>query len=79
MVTKFNHKNIYYDLYKECCDNSFFKGRCWSKNGFAHFSTHSFHCTFIMISMNKSGENFFSRAWFPWNSENARRRGGESG
>ena len=25
------------------------KGRCWSKNCFAHFSIHSFHFTFIMI------------------------------
>ena len=39
------------------------KGRCWSKNCFAHFSTYSFHCAFIMISMKKYGENndiFFS-------------------
>ena len=27
------------------------KGRCWSKNCFAHFSIHSFHFTFIMISI----------------------------
>ena len=27
------------------------KGRCWSKNYFAHFSIHSFHFTFIMISI----------------------------
>ena len=32
------------------------KGRCWSKNCFAHFSIHSFHFTFIMISMKKYGE-----------------------
>ena len=32
------------------------KGRCWSKNCFAHFSTHSFLCTFIMISMKKYWE-----------------------
>ena len=25
--------------------------RCWSKNCFAHFSIHSFHFTFIMISI----------------------------
>ena len=31
------------------------KGRCWSRNSFAHFSTNSFHCTFIMISMKKYG------------------------
>ena len=33
-----------------------FEGRCWSKNCFAHFSTHSFHCTFIMISVKKYGK-----------------------
>ena len=27
------------------------KGRCWSKNCFAHFSIHSFHFIFIMISI----------------------------
>ena len=27
------------------------KGRCWSKNCFAHFSIHSFHFTFIMITI----------------------------
>ena len=45
------------------------KGRCWSKNYFAHLSTHSFHCTFIMISMKKYGQKikeFFPRALFPW-------------
>ena len=31
-------------------------GGCWSKNCFAHFSTQSFHCIFI-ISMKKYGEN----------------------
>ena len=44
-----------------------FKGRCWSKNCFAHFSIHSFHFTFIMISiknMEKKKKN--SRASFPW-------------
>ena len=39
--------------------------RCWSKNCFAHFSIHSFHFTFIMISIKKYGEknknNFFPR------------------
>ena len=35
------------------------KGRCSSKNCFARFSTHSFHCTFIMISMKKYGEKNF--------------------
>ena len=30
-----------------------------SKNCFAHFSNHSFHCTFIMISM---ATNFYVRA-----------------
>ena len=29
---------------------------CWSRNFFAHFSTQSFHCIFIMISMKKYGE-----------------------
>ena len=28
-------------------------GGGWSRNCFAHFSTHSFHCKFIMISMKK--------------------------
>ena len=36
-------------------------GRCWSRNCFPHFSTHSFHCTFIMISMKKYGEKKFPR------------------
>ena len=31
------------------------KGKCWSKNCFAHCSTHLFHCTFVMISMKKYG------------------------
>ena len=30
-------------------------GGCWSRNCFAHCSTHSFHCTFIMISMKEYG------------------------
>ena len=37
------------------------KGRCWSKNCFAHFSIHSFHFSFIMISiknMEKKKNNF---------------------
>ena len=29
---------------------------CWSKNYFAHFSTQTFHYTFIMISIKKYGE-----------------------
>ncbi len=46
-----------------------FKGGCWSRNCFAHFSTQSFHCIFIIISMEKYGEKTktkFSRDWFPW-------------
>ena len=36
------------------------KGRCWSKNCFAHFSIHSFHFTFIMISIkNMEKKNDF--------------------
>ena len=36
------------------------KGRCWSKNCFAHFSIHSFHFTFIMISIkNMEKKNYF--------------------
>ena len=38
-------------------------GGYWSKNCFANFSTQSFHCIFIMISMKKYGEknkNFFT-------------------
>ena len=44
------------------------KGRCWSKNFFAHFSIHSFHFTFIMISIKNMEKKkwFFSRASFPW-------------
>ena len=44
------------------------KGRCWSKNCFAHFSIHSFHFTFIMISIKNMEKKklFFSRASFPW-------------
>ena len=37
------------------------KGRCWSKNCFAHFSIHSFHFTFIMIrikNMEKKKDYF---------------------
>ena len=54
-----------------------FKGRCWSKNCFANFSTHSFHCTFNMISIKKYGEKtklFFSRASFPWKLRPARHK-----
>ena len=36
------------------------KGRCWSKNCFANFSIHSFHFTFIMISIkNMEKKNYF--------------------
>ena len=35
------------------------KGRCWSKNCFAHFSIHSFHFTFIMISIKNMEKIFF--------------------
>ena len=48
----------------------YLRGGAGRQNCFAHFSTRSFHCTFIMISMKKYGErkqnNFFSRASFPW-------------
>ena len=29
--------------------NTLFKGRCWSKNCFAHFSTHPFHSLYIYV------------------------------
>ena len=37
------------------------KGRCWSKNCFAHFSIHSFHFTFIMISIKNMKKKKFQR------------------
>ena len=39
------------------------KGRYWSKNCFAHFSIHSFHFTFIMISIKnmEKKKDFFLR------------------
>ena len=41
-------------------------GGCWSRNCYAHFSTHSFHCTFIMINMKKYREKKIARGSFPW-------------
>ena len=45
------------------------KGRCWSKNCFAHFSIHSFHFTFIMISIKNMEEknDFFPALRFHGN------------
>ena len=46
------------------------KGRCWSKNCFAHFSIHSFHFTFIMISiknMERKKKDFFPALRFHGN------------
>ena len=48
-------------------------GGCQSENCFAHFSTHSFHCIFIMISVNNYGEknkiifpgDSFTWEWWP--------------
>ena len=52
-------------------------GGCWSRNSFAHFSTHSFHCIFIMISMKKYGEKiiFFPAARFRGNGGHIRFKG----
>ena len=46
-----------------------FKGRCWSKNCFAHFSIHSFHFTFIMISIKnmEKKKDFFPTLRFHGN------------
>ena len=45
------------------------KGRCWSKNCFAHFSIHSFHFTFIMISIKnmEKKKDFFPALRFHGN------------
>ena len=46
-----------------------FKGwGCWSRKCCAHFSTHSFHCTFIMISMKNMEKKSqkISRGTFRW-------------
>ena len=41
-------------------------GGCWSINCLAHFSTQSFHCIFIMISMKQYGEKTNKTKLFPW-------------
>ena len=44
-------ERLYYEQMKQIKG-----GGCWSKNCFAHFSTQSFHCIFIMTSMKKYRE-----------------------